>query len=59
MPGVFPGHLASVIRNTDTGTELTMMRCGMPPMWWCRDALPTLQSCQQGRSAEASRPDPE
>jgi putative SOS response-associated peptidase YedK len=31
MPGVFPDYLAPVIRNTDNGTELAMMRWGMPP----------------------------
>ena len=31
MPGVFPDYPAPVIRNTDTGTEMTMMRWGMPP----------------------------
>ena len=31
MPGVFPEYPAPVIRNTDTGTELTLMRWGMPP----------------------------
>lgn len=31
MPGVFPDYPAPVIRNTDAGTELTMMRWGMPP----------------------------
>jgi len=31
MPGVFPDYPAPVIRNTDTGTELAMMRWGMPP----------------------------
>src|SRR5258708_16463740 len=31
MPGVFPDYPASVIRNTDTGRELSMMRWGMPP----------------------------
>src|SRR5258708_24989160 len=31
MTGVFPDYPAPVIRNTDTGTELTMMRWGMPP----------------------------
>ena len=31
MPGVFPDYPAPVIRNTDTGRELTMMRWGMPP----------------------------
>jgi putative SOS response-associated peptidase YedK len=29
MPGVFPDYPAPVIRNTDTGRELTMMRWGM------------------------------
>jgi putative SOS response-associated peptidase YedK len=28
MPGVFPDYPAPVIRNTNTGTELTMMRWG-------------------------------
>ena len=31
MPGVFPDYPAPVVRNTDTGRELTMMRWGMPP----------------------------
>jgi hypothetical protein len=31
MPGVFPDYPAPVIRNTETGRELTMMRWGMPP----------------------------
>ena len=31
MPGVFPDYPASVIRNTETGRELAMMRWGMPP----------------------------
>jgi hypothetical protein len=31
MPGVFPDYPAPVIRNTDTGTEMTLMRSGMPP----------------------------
>ena len=31
MPGVFPDYPAPVIRNTDSGNELTMMRWGMPP----------------------------
>jgi hypothetical protein len=31
MPGVFPDYPAPVIRNTGTGTELAMMRWGMPP----------------------------
>lgn len=31
MPGVFPDYPAPVIRNTDQGTELAMMRWGMPP----------------------------
>jgi putative SOS response-associated peptidase YedK len=30
MPGVFPDYPAPVIRNTDTGTEMTTMRWGMP-----------------------------
>jgi putative SOS response-associated peptidase YedK len=29
--GVFPDYPAPVIRNTDTGRELAMMRWGMPP----------------------------
>jgi putative SOS response-associated peptidase YedK len=31
MPGVFPDYPALVVRNTDTGRELSMMRWGMPP----------------------------
>ena len=31
MPGVFPDYPAPVIRNTDNGTEIAMMRWGMPP----------------------------
>jgi putative SOS response-associated peptidase YedK len=31
MPGVFPDFPAPVIRNTESGTELVMMRWGMPP----------------------------
>ena len=31
MPGVFPDYPAPVIRNTETGRELAMMRWGMPP----------------------------
>ena len=30
MPGVFPDYPAPVVRNTDTGRELSMMR------WACR-----------------------
>lgn len=31
MPGVFPDFPAPVIRNTEAGTEMTLMRWGMPP----------------------------
>ena len=31
MTGVFPDYAAPVICNTETGTELTMLRWGMPP----------------------------
>ena len=31
MPGVFPDYPAPVIHNTDAGTEMTLMRWGMPP----------------------------
>lgn len=31
MPGVFPDYPAPVIRNAETGTELAMLRWGMPP----------------------------
>jgi len=31
MPGVFPDYPAPVVRDTDTGRELSMMRWGMPP----------------------------
>jgi len=30
MPGVFPDYPAPVVRNTDTGREMAMMRWGMP-----------------------------
>jgi putative SOS response-associated peptidase YedK len=30
MPGVFPDYPAPVVRNTEAGTEMTMMRWGMP-----------------------------
>jgi putative SOS response-associated peptidase YedK len=29
--GVFPDYPAPVVRNTDAGTEMTLMRWGMPP----------------------------
>src|SRR3954451_18562893 len=31
MPGVFPDYPAPVISNIETGTEMTLMRWGMPP----------------------------
>src|ERR1700720_1045229 len=31
MPGVFPDYPAPVVRNADTGRELTVMPWGMPP----------------------------
>jgi hypothetical protein len=31
MPGVFPDYPEPVVRNTNSGTELAMMRWGMPP----------------------------
>jgi hypothetical protein len=31
MSGVFPDYPAPVVRNTDNGTEMAMMRWGMPP----------------------------
>ena len=31
MPGMFPDYPAPVVRNTNSGTELTTMRWGMPP----------------------------
>jgi putative SOS response-associated peptidase YedK len=31
MPGVFPDYPAPVIRNTQAGTEMTLMRWGIPP----------------------------
>jgi putative SOS response-associated peptidase YedK len=34
MPGVFADYPAPVVRNTDTGRELTMMQWGMPPSPW-------------------------
>src|SRR3954451_23927238 len=31
MPGVFPDYPAPVVRNTSGGSEMTLMRWGMPP----------------------------
>src|SRR6059058_1494835 len=31
MPGVFPDYPAPVVRNTVAGSEMTLMRWGMPP----------------------------
>ena len=31
MPGVFPDYPAPVIRNTNAGSEMVLMRWGMPP----------------------------
>ena len=31
MPGVFPDYPAPLVRNTNRGTEMTLMRWGMPP----------------------------
>jgi putative SOS response-associated peptidase YedK len=31
MPGVFPDYPAPVVRNTEGGREMAMMRWGMPP----------------------------
>jgi putative SOS response-associated peptidase YedK len=31
MPGVFPDYSAPVVRNTDAGSEMLLMRWGMPP----------------------------
>src|SRR6516165_8998796 len=41
MPGVFPDYPAPVIRNTQSGTELTTMRWGMPPPARTRGPLVT------------------
>jgi putative SOS response-associated peptidase YedK len=30
MPGVFPDYPAPVVRNTETGSEIVLMRWGMP-----------------------------
>jgi putative SOS response-associated peptidase YedK len=31
MPGVFPDYPAPVVRNSDAGSEMVLMRWGMPP----------------------------
>jgi hypothetical protein len=31
MPGVFPDYPAPVVRNTAAGSEMVLMRWGMPP----------------------------
>ncbi|MEY9161385.1 hypothetical protein [Bradyrhizobium japonicum] len=61
MPGVFPDYPAPVIRNTEAGTEMTLMSWGMPPplrtggppVTNIRNAVTTL-----GRLAEAGEPLP-
>ena len=35
MPGLFPDDPAPVVRNTDTGRELAMMRWGRLPLTCC------------------------
>jgi putative SOS response-associated peptidase YedK len=46
MPGVFPDYPAPVVRNTDTGSELAMMRWGMPPAPRASARLPSVSDMQ-------------
>jgi putative SOS response-associated peptidase YedK len=61
MTGVFPDYPAPLVRNTQAGTELTMMRWGMPPPPRAGSApvplgLPaTLRSCHAIKHALWSR----
>jgi putative SOS response-associated peptidase YedK len=59
MPGIFPDYPAPVVRNTDTGRELTMMRWGMPPPAHrrpARDQYPQHVVAALARLAQAREP---
>jgi putative SOS response-associated peptidase YedK len=59
MPGVFPDYPAPVIRNTNTGSELAMMRWGMPPpLRTASDEHPQYGLAALARLAEAREPLP-
>jgi putative SOS response-associated peptidase YedK len=63
MPGVFPDYPAPVIRNTDTGTEMILMRWGMPPpapahRWAAGHQHPQHVIAALARLAEARKPLP-
>jgi putative SOS response-associated peptidase YedK len=45
MPGVFPDYPAPVVRNTDAGTEMTLMRWGMPPPRIGGSPLTNIRKC--------------
>jgi putative SOS response-associated peptidase YedK len=47
MPGIFPDYPAPVIHNTDSGTEMILMRWGMPPP---RTGGPTVTNIRNTRS---------
>jgi putative SOS response-associated peptidase YedK len=47
MPGVFPDYPAPVIRNTDNGSELVMMRWGMAQYGGRMFALPVATARQR------------
>jgi putative SOS response-associated peptidase YedK len=46
---VFPDYLAPVIRNTDSGTQLTTMRWGMPPPPIHPKAMPVILTTDEER----------
>ena len=62
MPGVFPDYPAPVIRNTGTGTEMILMRWGMPPpaahRWAAGHQHPQHVIAALARLAEARKPLP-
>ena len=57
MPGVFPNYPAPVVRNTETGRELTMMRWGAEAVHRGRAGTKTAKSSPHRRElAEAEEP---
>ena len=57
MPGVFPDYPAPVVRNVDSGTEMTLMRWGMPPATANRRPADT-SSAALARPAQTGEPLP-
>jgi putative SOS response-associated peptidase YedK len=56
---VFPDYPVPVIRNADTGTEMTLMRWGMPPPKFGGPPVTNIRKhdvCPLARLAEAGKP---